>query len=472
VAGQGVVSAPLGALADNDTPKKTYFIVVLDGDYKRHERGKDLPQLAWLHDEIQQYIKNVLHVPEDQVKIVYDSESRWDRTLTADRFRQQFIDLHGKVDGNDDVVFMYAGHSVPTVGTKPSDLWLSDGQISGQELGDWLDYLGAERSFVFLETCSADGIAGAMQCRQTKCVSFSSCEGHELGDFNVHGAPMIHRIRFLVNHCRKLGEAWKDARETVIRQSHGQQHPVLRNPHKINLDFKPWTDPTGINEYLGRKAREAVIRLWVSLLTPKVGSDDPNDKIGPAGIRATGYVAADDLLAYRVRFENKATATAPAQQVVVVDRLDANVDASTLQLTAIGFNDAELAIPPGLDHYEGEATVGSDPNPVRVEAALDPATGVITWTLASVDPLTGDLPEDPLAGFLPPNDEAHRGEGYVAFTVRLRDGVADGTEVENQAAIVFDVNEPIWTNVVVNRVGEPPVGVYLPLVVRGASGSR
>ena len=63
----------------------------------------------------------------------------------------------------------------------------------------------------------------------------------------------------------------------------------------------------------------------------------------------------------------------------------------------------------------------------------------------SIDPLTGELPEDPLAGFLPPNDETGRGESRITFEIDPRPGLADGTTITNQAEIVFDTETPIVT---------------------------
>jgi hypothetical protein len=64
---------------------------------------------------------------------------------------------------------------------------------------------------------------------------------------------------------------------------------------------------------------------------------------------------------------------------------------------------------------------------VRVDAHLDPATGIATWTFISIDPATGQLTEDPLAGFLPPNVNPPEGEGRVLYTVSAKPSVATGT---------------------------------------------
>jgi hypothetical protein len=72
-------------------------------------------------------------------------------------------------------------------------------------------------------------------------------------------------------------------------------------------------------------------------------------------------------------------------------------------------------------------------------------------------------PDDPLAGFLPPNDDSGRGEGHVSFSIRPRADLLDGTVISNQANIVFDHNAPIATNIVTNTIdARPPevVGVW------------
>ncbi len=194
-----------------------------------------------------------------------------------------------------------------------------------------------------------------------------------------------------------------------------------------------------------------------------ITSGDPNDKL-TVGLGSEGWVGGDASILYVIRFENVPTATAPAQQVFITDVLDADLDWSSLELVSVAFNQVYLTAPPGMDHYEGWATVTTDPNPVHVQASLDPDTGVLTWIMESVDPITGELPEDPIAGFLPPNDTENRGQGYVSFRVRPSPALTDGVPLYNQATIVFDVNEPIETNVVTNTLDSlPPISAVEPL---------
>jgi len=182
---------------------------------------------------------------------------------------------------------------------------------------------------------------------------------------------------------------------------------------------------------------------------------DPNDK-ATIGHGAEGWITDDTRILFTIRFENQITATAAAQSVVITDQLDANLDWSTFHLDEVGFNNTLGFMVPDepsvIQNYSTQVTVSTDPNPVRVSAALDSATGLVTWEMQSVDPVTGDWPEDPLAGFLPPNDDQQSGEGYIIFSIRPQAGLDNGVIIKNKASIVFDVNEPIITNDVINTI--------------------
>jgi len=184
-----------------------------------------------------------------------------------------------------------------------------------------------------------------------------------------------------------------------------------------------------------------------------VSSQDPNDKVGPVGFGTAGAVAADGVLPFVIHFENDPKhATAPAQEVVITDPLDSDLDWTSFELGAIQFGDTVVAVPPGRSQFAAEIALPESDLVVRLEAGLDPVTGVVTWRFTTIDNRIGDLPEDPFAGFLPVNDATHRGEGSVSFAVRAKAGLADGTEVLNQAIIVFDVNAPLPTNITRNTI--------------------
>jgi CSLREA domain-containing protein len=187
-----------------------------------------------------------------------------------------------------------------------------------------------------------------------------------------------------------------------------------------------------------------------------VDSSDPNDKIGPSGVQ--GYIDGVAPLPYAVFFENVATATAPAQEVVITDQLDvATLDLATFALGPIGFGDTLVVPPPGLQSFATDVDLRPDDDLIlRIEADLALGTGIVTWRFTSLDPATGELTEDPLAGFLPPNVTPPEGDGSVLFTISPQAGLALGTSICNEARIVFDLNPFIDTPAWCNTIGTPP----------------
>ncbi len=182
-------------------------------------------------------------------------------------------------------------------------------------------------------------------------------------------------------------------------------------------------------------------------LTQPASSFDPNDKIGPAGYGSQGFIAPAGALPYRIDFENDATATAPAQRVVVTDQIDPNLDWKTFALTGVGVGDNDIAIPPGSQHFQTTVDITENGQPIEVdiELMLNPQTGLATATFQSIDPST-QLPPDVLTGFLPPEDNTGRGKGYFTYIVAPKAGLPTGTQIRNVAAVVFDFNAPITTD--------------------------
>ena len=197
--------------------------------------------------------------------------------------------------------------------------------------------------------------------------------------------------------------------------------------------------------------------------TPVDSAVDPNGKI-TSGFGNSGYVPSGSAIVYTVYFENQATATLPAQVVTVTDRLASNLDWSSVQFNQIAFNNVTLDLPSGVQTYTTQASVSTDPNPVSVSASLNPSTGVLAWAIQSVDTTTGSAPANPLAGFLPSNNAANAGSGYVTFSVTPKTGLANGATINNQASIVFDANPAIATNTVSNIIDtSSPTSAINPL---------
>ena len=185
---------------------------------------------------------------------------------------------------------------------------------------------------------------------------------------------------------------------------------------------------------------------------PGVQSHDPNDILGPVGVKSARYTAGDDTFTYLIRFENDSTATADAQIVRILDTLDRNkVDYSTFQLSYFNVADTTFYVPPGRKQYATDWDLRPRKNLVlRMEANFNDTTGILTSTYIALDPLKRELTEDVLLGFLPPNKMAPQGEGGLAFSISPKASLPNLTSIKNTAHIYFDYNDPIptpvWTN--------------------------
>jgi hypothetical protein len=186
----------------------------------------------------------------------------------------------------------------------------------------------------------------------------------------------------------------------------------------------------------------------------RVYSIDPNEMIGPWGPDDDKhYIQPIRQMPYMITFENKATASAPANEVFVTDTLDlSKLDAETFSFSSFGWADTTFVVG-GSRTQEFTRDVNYKVNGhdilVRVSGQFNPATGVVNWSFASLEANGSEL-ADVMNGFLLPNDQNGRGEGYVSFIIDHKANPANGSTISNKATIVFDANEPIVTNTYTN----------------------
>jgi RHS repeat-associated protein len=272
--------------------------------------------------------------------------------------------------------------------------------------------------------------------------------GDYLYEFNPIGGPLAY-VTNTDPYISTLGV------HTVRKREKGKWGPP------IVLGYEPYE----IHRALGARSCWDVARAWqryfcglskdppdATKLIPPISdlpshksgvasSLDPNRKIGPGW-----YIQFDELLAYRVDFENDPNATAPAQQVIVTDPLDSDLGWTTFQLTEIGFGDQLIVIPANTQHYE--TTIPVECNnmefEVQVEAGIHSTSGQVYATFRSIDPNTG-LPPTVNIGFLPPENGTGRGQGHISYTIKPKADLPIGTQITNSATISFDLNPPMKT---------------------------
>jgi uncharacterized repeat protein (TIGR01451 family) len=153
-----------------------------------------------------------------------------------------------------------------------------------------------------------------------------------------------------------------------------------------------------------------------------VGAYDPNDKLGlPLGYGPNKFIDAGTLIDYRIRFQNTGNDTAFA--VVIRDTMSQWLDLTTLRPGASSHN--------YTFELEGNTLVFDFPNIM--------------------------LPDS--------NVNVETSQGFVNFSIRVKDATPLGTDVNNSAAIYFDINPPVITNTTTHRVDKDfiQVGLWEPV---------
>ena len=89
---------------------------------------------------------------------------------------------------------------------------------------------------------------------------------------------------------------------------------------------------------------------------------------------------------------------------------------------------------------------------VQVTAGVNVQTNQAIWVFQTIDPKTGLPPVDPLIGFLKINDSIGSGQGYVNYTIQPSSAANSGDSIKAKATIVFDINQPIVTPTIFNRI--------------------
>lgn len=202
------------------------------------------------------------------------------------------------------------------------------------------------------------------------------------------------------------------------------------------LDLFPSFYPTNTDDW-GDLISEYGRDSFSFPLTP-VSSSTPEDKYGICGYGENGYTSNDQKHLYKIDFWNHDTASANAQEVFIRDTLDTDFNDTTLSFVEVGFLRWEVPLQGG-QYFNVNVDMRPDMDLiVNVEGQYDRDSREIYWVFRSLDPISLDYPEDPLAGFLPPIDSTGYQIGWVEYEIKPNKNLPDGTQLTNQAWVNFD----------------------------------
>ncbi len=154
---------------------------------------------------------------------------------------------------------------------------------------------------------------------------------------------------------------------------------------------------------------------WHRMCVENIGSYDPNDKQGfPTGTGSEHDIRPGQTIDYLIRFQNTGTDT--AFTVVIRDTLTTFLD--------------PLSIRPGASSHLYTWDLSGQ--------------GVITFTFNNIM-----LPDS--------NVNEATSHGFIQFNISPRSDTPLGSSIENEAAIYFDFNAPIFTNTTWHTIEKSPL---------------
>ena len=308
------------------------------------------------------------------------------------------------------------------------------------QLGDLAP--GDCKNFTINFTVSCDAPIGATHCTEAHVYPYDDCRGNSSwsgADVEVNATCDGDSVRFAITNIGN-GDMTQIldfvvVEDVVMRQEGTFQ---LTTGQTLNLSqlatgstwrlqaqeepLHPWGGPQAVAlEGCGGLNTPGLVNLF-PLSDPdpfeatdcmeNIGAYDPNDKQGfPMGYGSEHFIEANTDIEYLIRFQNTGTDT--AFTVVVLDTLSQQLE----------------------------------PASVRVEVASHP----VAFTL-----LEGGILRFAFENILLPDSNVNllRSNGFVKFRIQQKPDLADGSRIENRAAIFFDFNQPVLTNTTFHTIGD------------------
>jgi caspase domain-containing protein/CARDB protein/parallel beta helix pectate lyase-like protein len=466
----GVAMNRLPVVPGGDGIHRDWVLIVAIEDYNNAwgQRKWDLPGAIQDANNLEQFFRNDLYIPNNQITVLRDRATRTDDTIgTANQITQAWRQIVAQADGDDKIKFFFIGHGSRNgrLNLNGNNIDPTGNTITGTQLRQMIkDFpMPGEMYFMFDACFSASAgaqLAGVPRLRWDSAVDVTEVAIEPDWRFESFTDDWLDATRDRDNDTDKDGRVTlEEAFRAVVNTNKVGNALAGVNPQtgggpdapdqELHDDIGDAMRKLKTDKSLSRFERIKLIRL--------INSVDPNEKTGPDGHGEENYITATDI-PYTVYFENDPEqANAAAQVVTITDQLDPNLDWSTFELGEVVFGNTSVLLDGTPTHGVKQVDVPELGVVVDIEAQLDMQTGFATWTITTLDPLTLEPTQDPLAGFLPPNTEPPIGEGHVSFTIQRLASLGTGDSFSNQASIIFDTNDPIVTDPVLNTtdVGAP-----------------
>ena len=509
------------AVAEADGVQNVNVLIIMNEDYAQ-QHAEDLPAAQSDFKLVDGLFRNTFNLPSANVRSVLDDDSNKEDDLTPQKVIQEIKQAVAKGDADDLLIVWVGAHGFCPFSrgsggyqAKPPGSLFNGGLMTPEEYSG--AFAGTQSRVLFiLDTCYAASVTGEITNPNVTTIAATdwnqaaidglftpklvdqfqnnpsmeildaipavSRDTYERGiETRIPGSRKEQMMKYYDSKGKDRNVSWEAYKENgykydgllneqdlkdLSRSRYNRSQAIIVDPKgasSIQID-RPDAKKEATDDHKDRKDTATFVTRGASMVR---ASYDPNEKVVSTLLGAEGFLRPDGELGFTIFFENDPVrATLPAQVVRITDTLDDKLDLGTLAFTEIAAGDLVIDVPPGSDAFSTAVDIiaGGVPLLLKIDAQLDFDSRTVEWTFTSLDPLTQELTEDALAGFLPVNDDSRRGEGHVGYTIRPRSELSSGARIINTASIVFDLNDPVITNeTLVTIDGDPPSSAVGPL---------
>ena len=167
---------------------------------------------------------------------------------------------------------------------------------------------------------------------------------------------------------------------------------------------------------------------------------------GPLGYGTDQFVPQGTAEPYTIQFQNAPHASSTVGEIRIVTQLDSNFDPRSFRLGDLQIGNIQVHVPTGVGSFQSDFDFTQSKGYIlRASAGIDLSSNTLTWLLQAIDPLTGEVIQDPTKGLLPPDDSQGDGRGFVSYTATPKAGLPTGTQFSAQARVLFNTTAPLDT---------------------------
>ncbi|MCA9198980.1 MAG: hypothetical protein KDA87_15640, partial [Planctomycetales bacterium] len=164
---------------------------------------------------------------------------------------------------------------------------------------------------------------------------------------------------------------------------------------------------------------------------------------GPFTAESRGFVPVAQDLPFTIQFQNDAASPTHTSEVRIVANFGEGLDPRSFRLGDLQIGDISIDLPEDLALYQEDRDFTRTRGFIlRISAGVDLESRTANWLLQAIDPLTGELIQDPSRGLLPPNNARGDGSGTIGYTIRVLEDALTGSQVRTSARALLNNAPP------------------------------